>query len=225
MIMQLVNKKIDFIDLYIFLKDIEIVSIESDLHNASLSLLDEIEEKGFSRWKGKVFTKETLLETLSEEEGFITEYLTTHTSIGPVTVLKCSSGNGFTITLKNENQVVQLYQYLLDYVSGSTLVRTSLMDWEKEFLEIVDKYDRSFGRMMQIISTRWQAKDPSGALTVGACAGIVNHYGTYHQILDENKEMRKALSNIETYEPLIDEDFLTQLYDLKQIAIDAIHPF
>ncbi|MED4068739.1 hypothetical protein [Priestia megaterium] len=222
---KLLQKKINFIDLYIFLMNIEIQGLDSHLHDVSLTLLDDIKKDGFAHWRGKVYTEEDLLHTLQEEEGTLTDYSIHHTSGGPEAVLKCSSGNGFTIYLKDEDQIVKLYQYLLDYVAGDPLPRKSLSSWEREFLDVVEKNDRSFGRMMQIISSRWEMKDPDGALTVGPCASFVKNYGSYHKVLDDNHIMKKALEDIDKFKPSIQEDYLTQIYDLKQIAIDAIHPF
>jgi len=222
---KLLQKKINFIDLYIFLMNIEIQGLDSHLHEVSVSLLDEIKKEGFAHWRGKVFTEDTLLKVLGEEEGILTDYNIYHTSGGPEAVLKCSSGNGFTIHLKDEDQIIKLYQYLLDYVAGDPLARKSLSSWEREFLDVVEKNDRSFGRMMQIVSSRWQMKDPEGALTVGPCASFVKHYGSYHKVLDDNQVMKKALEDIDKFKPSLQEDYLTQIYDLKQIAVDAIHPF
>lgn len=203
----------------------EIKGLDSHLHEVSVSLLDDIKKDGFAHWRGKVYTEEDLLHALQEEEGTLIDYNIHHTSGGPEVVLKCSSGNGFTIYLKDEDQIVKMYQYLLDYVVGDPLPRKSLSSWEREFLDVVEKNDRSFGRMMQIISTRWEMKDPEGALTIGPCASFVRHYGSYHKVLDDNHVMRKALEDIDKFKPSVQEDYLTQIYDLKQIAVDAIHPF
>jgi hypothetical protein len=51
--------------------------------------------------------------------------------------------------------------------------------------KFISENSHQFGYIMQEASSQWIAKDPDGALTVGACNGFVKQYGDYHTILDK----------------------------------------
>lgn len=54
-----------------------------------------------------------------------------------------------------------------------------------------------FGYIMNEASRQWIAKDPVGALTVGDCAAVVKHYGSYGHLLDKVVEQQKLIKGLE----------------------------
>lgn len=87
-----------------------------------------------------------------------------------------------------------------------------LSDWEKDFINMVEKNSHSYGRMMQLISALWQKKDPKGALTIGDCAATVKLYGTYGQVLDKLEEQEQEIEKLK-----IENVTLQPIYSRRQL--------
>lgn len=110
----ILQKNINFIDFTDFLSRIDTGSVISHLHYNAVPVLQKIDKHGKCQWEGNVYTKEKFLEKLQEEEGNLCELSIVSTPFGPEAILKFSSGHGFTISLKEEGQFVQIFRYLIE---------------------------------------------------------------------------------------------------------------
>ncbi|GMG71799.1 hypothetical protein ICR95_20810 [Priestia megaterium] len=62
--------------------------------------------------------------------------------------------------------------------------------------KFISENQHQFGYIMQEASRQWIKKNPSGALTVGTCNAFIEHYGSYHQILDKLERYEEVLKDI-----------------------------
>jgi hypothetical protein len=114
--MEAIGKKINYIKFHNFLERIEVKRVYSSLHTFYNTLIDEINTDGFIEWSGQIFTKEELMQTLKEEEGKLThidfgEYPGKHLQL----TLKFQSGNELVVKLSNQEQYLQILNFLYDY--------------------------------------------------------------------------------------------------------------
>jgi predicted transcriptional regulator len=65
-----------------------------------------------------------------------------------------------------------------------------------EVQAFIARNQHQFGYIMGEASRQWQEKDPVGALTVGDCAAVVKHYGSYGQLLDKVVEQQQEIGQL-----------------------------
>lgn len=68
-----------------------------------------------------------------------------------------------------------------------------------EVQRFITNNQHQFGYIMHEASRQWIAKDPIGALTVGDCYSVVRRNGQYHELLEKNERLEKALARIGFY--------------------------
>lgn len=65
-----------------------------------------------------------------------------------------------------------------------------------EVQAFIARNSHQFGYIMQEASRQWIQKDPVGALTVGDCAAVVKHYGTYGHLLNKVVEQQQEIERL-----------------------------
>jgi hypothetical protein len=114
--MNILGKRINYIELHNFLSKIDAKTIQSKLHLWYDDLIKHYEVVGVIEWKGHKFKKEDLHEILEEEEGILSEIRFKNIPTENFKVTFCfESGNEYFALIKKEEQFAQIIQYLVDY--------------------------------------------------------------------------------------------------------------
>jgi hypothetical protein len=108
-----IGKKVNYIKLHNFLDRIAVKRVYSSLHTFYNTLIADASPDGIIEWCGQIFTKESLMQTLKEEEGKLMhiefgEYPGKHLQL----TLKFQSGNELVVKLSNQEQYLQILDYL-----------------------------------------------------------------------------------------------------------------
>ena len=115
--LDIVGKKVNYIDLHDFLYDIGTDSVESIMHSDAAAILRSFDksEGTMAAIEGNVYSKEDFMELLLEEESTVSSFCLEDTKFGKEAVIRFKSGNGFRIRLKTQDQFAMIYRFLIDY--------------------------------------------------------------------------------------------------------------
>ena len=113
----ILGKRIKYIELHNFLCKLETGQIVSMLHSDGYNLMSAIEKEGEAEWNGIILDKNKLNKLLQEEEGELSALQLKHTNYGPEAAINFESGNALKVSLKNEEQFAQIYDYFIQIKS------------------------------------------------------------------------------------------------------------
>ena len=109
----MLGNTINYIKLHDFLDSIGVKRTYMSFHSFYNSLFNNTDQNGHIHWQGRVYTKESVLRLLKEEEGELcrVELQTTHAFEHEVT-FQFSSGNEMVTILTNTYQYSQIVEFL-----------------------------------------------------------------------------------------------------------------